>query len=459
MSIDEACEAKRVFGSLQLEDPRLRRRAYDIAAGCCRHAGGTVTGTFTDSADREATYRFLSNPRVPSGELIDALVRSSAVAAASYPFVYVPIDGSSLQLTDRKKVRETGIVGTRKAGARGLTVTTSMAVAPSGVPLGSLGFEYWARDVDVSPKAGELAYATALMHRVVDVLETHAPATRPWFQLDRGYDARLVLEALESLTERGVLWTVRAVHDRRLQTPSNSPREYAQPSLLRQRPMGTMTVHLRKAGVARKATLTVRALATVLSGERPSGTRWSVPVTYVDAREGGKSGLRWTLLTNESVTSFEDAIRVLHGYTTRWRIEEFHRAWKTGACDVEATQLRSREGIVKWATFLAMAASRAARIAYLARETPDIPATQEFPLAELKAAVLLTKQPASLLKARLASIDRMNLREAVDLIANLGGYTGLKSSGGPPGPTVLARGLARVIDASSLLDSLETSRE
>ena len=141
--------------------------------------------------------------------------------------------------------------------------------------------------------------------------------------------------------------------------------------------------------------------------------------------------------------SLATAIEVVDAYTSRWRVEEFHRAWKTGACRVEDTQLRSREAIIKWATILAAVAARATRLAYLAREKPDLPASEEFDTYELQAAFMLhdgTRSPDPL----------VTLHAAVDVIARLGGYTG-KSSGGPPGPTTLSRGLTRVLDAATLL--------
>lgn len=45
----------------------------------------------------------------------------------------------------------------------------------------------------------------------------------------------------------------------------------------------------------------------------------------------GEEPVCWPLLTTESVEGFEQALRVVRIYTTRWRIEDFHKVWKTGA--------------------------------------------------------------------------------------------------------------------------------
>jgi len=49
------------------------------------------------------------------------------------------------------------------------------------------------------------------------------------------------------------------------------------------------------------------------------------------APPSGVAPLRWLLLTSEPVVTHEQALAVVHGYSARWRIEDFHKAWKSGA--------------------------------------------------------------------------------------------------------------------------------
>jgi hypothetical protein len=108
----------------------------------------------------------------------------------------------------------------------------------------------------------------------------------------------------------------------------------------------------------------------------------------------------------------------------RWRIEDFHRAWKRGLCKVEDSLLQSRGAIVKWATILAAVAARALRLAKLIRTTPEIPASEEFTEYEIDAAFILVKKKR----------DRRR-----NYFANK--YSRLYPF---PGPTILGRGLKRV---------------
>jgi hypothetical protein len=87
-----------------------------------------------------------------------------------------------------------------------------------------------------------------------------------------------------------------------------------------------------------------------------------------------------------------DAKAVLYGYTQRWRVEELHKTWKSGACNVEQTQLRTAHAVKVWATILAAVAARIERLKSLARTTPEQPANVELSSHEIKALVLLKRR-------------------------------------------------------------------
>ena len=112
-----------------------------------------------------------------------------------------------------------------------------------------------------------------------------------------------------------------------------------------------------KAGVgARQAKAEIRTCHVTLdlrfgSSSNRAATVDAVLVSEVDPPRNVPK-LEWLLLTSFSVDSPADAKFVVDGYAQRWRIEEFHRVWKSGACNVERTQLRDVDRIQVWATFL-----------------------------------------------------------------------------------------------------------
>jgi hypothetical protein len=158
------------------------------------------------------------------------------------------------------------------------------------------------------------------------------------------------------------------------------------------------------------------------------------PVTVVTAREiNHVKPLHWRLLTTVSVTSMQDAMTVINGYSMRWRIEEFYRAWKRGVCNAEDTQLRGRDSILKWIAILAAVAARAIRLTHLSRETPDIRQVTSYLSGRSTPRLCFCAQRAS----------RSEQRRRSQKPSAGSQYTG-KSSGGPPGQTVIGRGLERV---------------
>jgi hypothetical protein len=163
----------------------------------------------------------------------------------------------------------------------------------------------------------------------------------------------------------------------------------------------------------------------------------------------GEKPLDWLLLTNASVRTVEDAMGVIRSYTIRWRIEDWHKAWKSGGCQVEQTQLRSKNAVIKWATILAAVATRIERLKFLARNEPEAPATIELSRYEIRALILLKREH----KKRTETVPDgiPTIAQATRWIADLGGYTG-RSSGGPPGSITIGRGFERVRIAAQVLE-------
>lgn len=436
------------FSPAKLGDTRLTRRLIAVAASFARTPSGKVTQAVVDPAEREAAYQFMENERVTGVAVARAAFAATADRCRGCPWVFVAVDGSSLRISDAPHERGTGPIGARNFEARGFQVMSALAVTPDGVPLGLCGQSWWARPEEKA--------ARDCAKRKVDEKETRfwletnqqvraslaGTGCRPWLQLDRGGDAWPVLLDAE---DQGSWITVRASHDRRLRAKPGEERDYLWPAVHRRAPIGHYRVHVpaRPTQRERDAVLSVRAVEVTLDLQKvPSDARRPMRVWAVCGHETAESAgedepLEWMLLTTFPVATFEDACTVLYGYSQRWRIEEFHKAWKSGACNVEQTQLRSNRAIHVLAMILAAVATRLLRMTYLSRATPDVPATTEFRHDEIRAAAALVRRP----KPR--HPEKVTLGTVVRWIADAGGYTG-KSSGGPPGFIVLGRGLAKL---------------
>ena len=161
-------------------------------------------------------------------------------------------------------------------------------------------------------------------------------------------------------------------------------------------------------------------------------------------------------MTNHPIETDEDVAAIIAGYKHRWAIEELHRTWKAGACNVEDAQLRSMDRVVKWVIMSVTVAARIERLKVLARTEPSRPAATEFSTYELEALVRLKRQ--NLRRNEKMPRRAPTLGEAILWVAELGGYIG-KSSGGPPGSITLRRGLEYLAPAAAIIESLRTMDE
>jgi hypothetical protein len=191
--------------------------------------------------------------------------------------------------------------------------------------------------------------------------------------------------------------------------------------------------------------------------EAHSEQRLALRVNVVDVREvgttpRGEKPLHWRLLTNASVKTMREVLAIVDGYTKRWRIEELHRVWKSGALRVEETQLRSASRVIKWAILAVVTAARIERLRVLARTRPDDSALAAFSAHELDALILMKRSHAK--RTERIPDDIPTIAQAVRWLADLGGYAGHKSSG-RPGAVTLRRGLEYIGPVALALEALK----
>jgi hypothetical protein len=451
------------FGGAELGDTRLVRRAIQMVATASRRPRGRILDVYQTSAERQGAYDFLENSRFGAEVLAASMCAATARRCEGASFAIVGVDGSSLSITDHLRTKDIGSVGATACGGRGIKVINAFAVSEAGVPLGLLSQRWWTR---LAQRKRHDCHRRALREKEtqhwVDAIEescrmlrAHAPGTAPWFVLDREGDKRHCLDALEKA--EGAWWTIRSSYNRRL-SKALGPR-YLLDALRPLEPLASYELRIPRGPgrTERRVTLDVRATEVSLRlrdrrSERFTDQRLFVVEALERNPPRGQAPITWRLLTNRRIETEEDAMLVLWVYAQRWRIEDFHRTWKSGACDVERCQLRRKAHIVKWATIMAAVAARIERLKVLSREQPELPASHELKPYEIRALILMKREH----KKRTETIpDAMpTLAQATLWLAELGGYTG-KSSGGPPGSITIRRGFDFIKPAALAIEALE----
>lgn len=448
--------ASEQFGCVELGDVRRTQRLVAMGAAACAHPSGKIAGVFTREADREGAYDFVENDAVDAKEIVEGIASVTARQSVGLPFVYVAVDGTSVTVTDRMGKKEMGSIGTRAQGARGVKAIDALAIDPEGVPVGLLWLTWWSRDKPVLLRGYARSVRPLEEKESNHWVETVGGASRALdergvrghFLIDREGDNQSLLLALEQTHHR---WTVRSNRDRNIEL------EGGDVSKLRAE-LGAGSVsgqyRLQVSGgtrrTPREAVMVVRVKKVVLRLRDQKTDRITrLSVTAVWACEHGttpasEEPLDWMLFTNQTVETLVDAQQIVWGYSQRWRVEEFHRTWKAGDCDIESSQLGSPEALMRWATIVAPVAVRIERLKRLARTKPNTPASVALSPYEIRALIVLIfdkelpdRQPT--------------IAEAVSWLAELGGFTG-KYSGRQPGATVLGRGLKHLRPAARVLE-------
>ena len=452
------------FGHLAVGDERRRDRVVKMARSLAGRATGRVSGAFLDAAERQGAYDLLEGGRVSA----EALVGSSATATVGRSegeFVFVPIDGTSIHIVDRGRQTDLGLVGTHSNNARGLNVVTALGVTADGTTLGICAQTWWTRPTrkrahrrSTYRPVGERE-SRFTVQTVEAVAKQYAQSSsKPWAVIDRAGDATVIID---ELLTRSMRFTVRGSWNRRI--CGQKTRAYVRQHL------GKAKVALRyeleipegHKRSARTARLLVRAANVQLNVShdwqaRRENPRLNALLIQERRTPTGERPLDWLLYTNAPIETAEQINLVIKSYVTRWRIEDFHKTWKSGHCEVEQMQLRSAEAAKTWASLLATVAARIERLKHLARTEPEKPATIELSKLEIDALKLLKSRYKKKTETIPPGVPPIAL--AVRWIADLGGYTG-KSSGGPPGAITIARGMENVAIAAQTLEALRASRK
>ena len=397
--------AKEMFGDAQFGDARLSSRLVRVAsdlAGSIGSSPGRASGD--DDSAAEAVYRFVRNERAKPSAIALAGFAATAKQAASLEALVCIEDTTALSFTHKVSSELGDLGGPEGTTAFGFFVHSALLLdARTGGTVGLVGQDYWMRDPTARGKRHQRkkrAYedkesfkwqrmSEHLREQLGDELAARVIST-----CDREAD---IYEYLAFKTAGQERFVVRASWDRNVEVDSEDEQgegldKHLFAVLGRARKFGECEVQVPQRGgrPARKAMLTVRALRIHL--RRPQRAKVGalpkrIAVNAVLAREEspppGVEALEWLLFTSEPVASNEEVLEVLRLYRLRWRIEEFHKAWKSGA-GVERRRMQTAGNIERIAILLAFIAVRLLQLRERHDDNPEGSCTETLSAAEWK---------------------------------------------------------------------------
>ncbi len=440
--------AEEELGGVELYDERLSARLQALARDFFAQPGALVPQACGGSkAKMKAAYRFFGNKRVEMKRLLKGHVESTVKRVREHEVVLAVQDTSTLNYTAHPSTEGLGPINTKKDSATGLILHDTMAFSLQGTPLGLLDVQCWARD---EAEAGKRSKRNDLpieekesikwleSYRAVAEAQRLCPDTMLVSVGDRESDIHeLFNEAAQA--KSGPKLLVRAERSRKRKLESEQQGLWEK--MAAEPVAGHQELLVPRSGSRpkRTANLEVRHAQVKLKSPKrstlPAVEMWAVYALEVGYDPSVKSPLEWMLLTTVEVSNFEQATERLHWYTLRWGIEVYHRTIKSG-CRIQDRQLNNADRLENCLAIDLVVAWRIYRLAREGRETPNIPCDVFLDESQWQVLYAVTRQAPPPEKPP-------PLREAVRMIAGLGGFPGRKGDG-EPGTTTIWRGYERL---------------
>jgi len=466
--------AEKHFGEVDLGDPRRNQRTVTIATAMAIDPAKSIPQIFINRSDVKAAYTFFRHSEATPDNLQEAH-HEVVVEQMHKPGRYLLLEDTTEMIwSGHRPIPGLGQVGGGASGLQGFHLHSVLAVRwqceateterwpgrPAVEVLGLPVQHYHLRKRRPKGEAAHDSKATKLRARESQWWEQAGQAIGPapadeqieWSRIcDRGAD---IYEQLVSCKELDHRFVIRAAQDRCLTNEEGRKKTGKLFETARaQAALGEFELELRaRPGQdARIAKLQISSAEVWMRApERPGrGCGYLPPVhcnvvrVWEAAPPRGTKALEWILLTDWAVNIFAEALEVALAYSTRWLIEEFHKALKTGT-KAEELQLETAEALFASIAIKSVVALRLLDLRERVRLEPEAPAKQSG-LSELELAVLR---------------ERLNrpiktVREVALAIGRSGGHMNRKGDG-LPGWQTLFRGMAKLND---LIEGVRIARK
>jgi len=204
-------------------------------------------------------------------------------------------------------------------------------------------------------------------------------------------------------------------------------------------PARTATVALRFGPVSLK-----RPANSPDKHQPPSVSLWVVDVREIDPPAGAEP-VHWRLLTTHTVTTLEQARRIVAWYRLRWIIEQVFRSMKSDCLRIEDSQMQEAGSFTKLAIIGLIAAVRSMQLVMARNGSTGQPVTDAVDRADMPALRALNASLEGRTEKLRNPHDESLLAWYAWIVARLGGWSGRRSRGyRPPGPKTMHHGLLRL---------------
>lgn len=452
---------ERELAGCEFSDQRLKARLGKLLHELGRQIGETLPMACQDWAATKAAYRFFSNPRVDESMILAGhFAATSARVRAAKGTVLVLHDTTefSFQRDRPETVGKTRLLPSCRIGGKpitkcGLLMHSSLAITTTGQPLGLTAVKFWTRKKFKGTNAlkgrgirgGKHSVNTTRIPieqkeslRWLENLQQSTQLVNPDRCVHIGDRESDIYELFCLAKQENTHFLVRTCVDRVAGTGGTTIAR----KMKREPIQGTHRIEVLDAK-RRPIPVELQLRYSQMVVHPPIGKHKIYPplsLTVIHAWERGKPKGRqpicWKLLTDLPIKDLESAIEKVDWYAQRWKIETFHKILKSG-CRVEDSKLRTAARLTNLIAVFCVVAWRVFWLTMLNRTNPKSSADAAFTAVEIAILNHLAGNPGR-------SAPK-NVSHYILALAKLGGYLHRKNDG-PPGNTVLWRGLTRLTD-------------
>lgn len=433
IQVDAASWSRAVFSNCSLGDYRLVRRLIAIGAMLVRTPLSSIPECSAGSrALLEGAYRFIENDRVDPAAIAEGGYTSTVTDASDHETLLLVQDTTTLSFTHKVR-EELGDLGHPYDHLGGWLVHNSLLLeGERGHVVGLVDQAWWTRD---RATAGKGRDRKKRCYEDKESYKWEAASRRSAERLGSELMSRVIMvgdreadgfDFLSYNVDAGQRFVLRVRVDRKLQGEADHLWKHVsgQPSL------GTTQVSVAQRGgrKAREVTVSLRSAEVTLPAPwRPEGkkhkpvTLWAVLIQE-NRPPTGVTPLSWMLFTTEAAPDLDSALRVKQFYQWRWKVEDFHKAWKSG-CGGEALRMPFADNLRRTLQILAFVGVYLLQLRDMANDTPDLSCEVLLTPAEWK--LLWLSAPK---RKRLPS-KPPSMRWAYEALGRLGGWTDSKRTG------------------------------
>ena len=360
--------AEFIFGQADLGDTRRTKRLTLLANDMASNTGCSIVKSCDSPAKIEAAYRFIRNESISPQSIAESGFKRTCELMKQRSLVLAIQDTTGLTYKHSvcEDLGDVSCANTQKKVSKTRTLyahSTLILDADTEQVVGLADQQYWYRQTKVQGTGNEQQRRPAKekesyrwQKATKNIQERTNDLSNVIEVCDREADTYEYMDFQVSQSKR---FLVRAKENRKLSHPKCNVIQLR--STVCEQCKYIVNVQQKGGRKSRQAKLSLSYQSITLARPRFALGSPELKLNIIICQEKDseqESPLCWTLYTTEPINSVEDAKTLVRYYELRWRIEEFHKVWKSDGTEVEELRLQHCENIKRIAIIKAFIAVR-----------------------------------------------------------------------------------------------------